>query len=123
MKAFIPKPPKMPRSWDRLPEYEKQKISEVCNEAINAQVDHEEAELQKIWLQLACIVLHRQKDPFGKMLCMAFLKDWKRVYKTLGKFKTSEERDAWLKSEMEKIFGKGGYPAEWVDSLERGGER
>lgn len=114
---------KMPKSWFRLPEWERQQISKICNEGMNAQVDHEEAELQKLWLQYACIVLHRQKDRYGKMRCMAFLKDWKWVYRISSQFKTAEERDAWLKAEMEKIFGKDGYPHEWVDSLENGGRR
>ena len=123
MRPNLPKPPKMPKSWFRLPEWEREQISKVCNEAINAQVDHEEAQLQKLWLQFACIVLPSQKDPWGKMRCMFFLKGWKRVYRINSQFKTAEERDAWLKAEMEKIFGKDGYPHEWVDSLENGGKR
>jgi hypothetical protein len=27
--------------------------------------------------------------------------------------------NCWLDTEINKIFGKGGYPHEWVDSLER----
>jgi hypothetical protein len=109
---------RMPRSWNRLPDWEKQKINDICNEAMNAQINHEEAELQKVWLQMACIVLHQQKDPYGEMRCRAFLKGWKRMYWIIGKIKTNEERDAYLKAETDKIFGKDGYPAEWVDSLE-----
>ena len=40
------------------------------------------------------------------------------MYWIIGKLKTNEERDAYLKAETDKIFGKGGYPSEWVDSLE-----
>lgn len=114
MKANIPK------SWLSLPEKEKKIISDLIEKHINDTVDHEEAQLQKRWLQLACIVLHRQKDPFGKMRCMAFLNGFKRLYKTCGKFKTNAEIDEWLKAEMESIFGVDGYPSEWVDSLEKG---
>ena len=116
---------KPPRAWNRLRKVEQDEIIEFVRESLEEltriNLDHEEAELQKTWLQYACIVLHRQKDRYGKMRCMAFLKDWKRVYRISSKFKTAEERDAWLKSEMEKIFGKDGYPHEWVDSLENGG--
>jgi hypothetical protein len=114
---------RMPKSWDRLPEYEKKVINDICIEAINKQIDHEEAQLQKIWLQLACIVLHRTKDPWGRLRCMTFLKGWKKIYRDFSQYTTDEDREAFLKSETDKIFGEGGYPHEWVDSLENGGRR
>ena len=117
MKANIPK------SWLSLPPKEKRIITELVEEEVRKGVDHEEAELQKRWLQLACIVLHKQKDSYGKMRCMAFLKAWKRVYKACEKFKSGAEIDEWLKSEMDSIFGVDGYPSGWVDSLENGGSR
>ena len=49
---------------------------------------------------------------------MAFLLAWKRLYKTCEKFKTDAEMEAWLKTEMDSIFGVDGYPSEWVDGLE-----
>lgn len=116
MKANIPK------SWLSLPEKEKKIISNLVEKHINDTVCHEEAELQKKWLQLACIVLHRQKDSYGKMRCMAFLNGFKRAYKTCEKFKNSAELEEWINNEMESIFGVDGYPSEWVDSLENGGK-
>lgn len=56
MKANIPK------SWLTLPEKEKQIIYKLVEDKLNETIDHEEAELQKRWLQLACIVLHRQNN-------------------------------------------------------------
>lgn len=114
---------KMPSNWFKLYEWERQEISKLCNDSMNQQIDHEEAELQKVWLQIMCIVLHRQKDPYGEMRCLATLKDFKTVYRFFGQFATKEERDAWLKVETDKIFRRGGYPHEWVDSLENGGRR
>lgn len=108
----------LPRSWLSLPKKEKDIISNVLQDEINKAVDHEEAEIQKVWLQMACIILHnalgRDKDE-----CLIFLGNWKRLYHVIGKCKTNEERDEYLKSEMEKIFGLDGYPSEWVDSLEK----
>ena len=112
MKANIPK------SWLSLPEIEKKAISKMVEEEINKTIDHEEAELQKRWLQLACIVLHQQKDPYGKMRCMSFLNGFKRMYKKCAKFKSNAEIDEWVKSELKCIFGEGGYPHLWVDDLE-----
>lgn len=119
MKANLKKPPKPPKSWDRLPAFEKKVIEDYCEQVTNERINHEEAELQKRWLQLACIVLHNQKDPYGKMRCMAFLKDWKRAYNILARFKTNAEVTAYLKKEMDSIFGVDGYPYEWIDKLEK----
>lgn len=116
--------PLLPKSWYSLPKREQIAIKDACEELVNQQIYHEQAELQKIWLQLGCIVLHNyMKDPFGKMRCMVYLRGWKKVYVQIAKFRTNEERDAWLKVEMEKIFGKDGYPYAWVDSLENGGQQ
>lgn len=117
--------PLLPKSWYTLPKREQNAIKEAMEKIANETIDHEEAEIQKIWLQLGCIVLHKynQVDPWGKMRCMVFLKGWKKVYRILSQFRTNAERDEWLAKEMAEIFGDGGYPAEWVDSLEHGGKR
>ena len=108
----------IPRSWLTLPEREKKIIYKMLEDKYNEAVDHEEAELQKRWLQLACIVLHRQKDRFGKMRCLAFLNGFKRIYKQCERFRSEVETTEWINKELEPIFGKDGYPSEWVDSLE-----
>lgn len=111
---------KIPRSWLSLPEKERKAICKLVEEEANKTIDHEEAELQKRWLQLACIVLHRQKDPFGKTRCLAFLNGFKRIYKKCKRFKSDNEIKEWIDKELEPIFGIGGYPSEWVDDLENG---
>jgi hypothetical protein len=114
MKANIPK------SWVFLPEKEKKIIAKMMEDEVNKTIDHEEAELQKRWLQLACIVLHRQKDPFGKTRCLAFLNGFKRIYKKCKRFNSEREIKEWVDKELEHIFGSGGYPSEWVDNLGNG---
>lgn len=114
MKANIPK------SWFFLPEKEKKIIAKMMEDEVNKTIDHEEAELQKRWLQLACIVLHKQKDPFGKMRCLAFLNGFKRIYKKCKRFSSDNEIKEWVDKELEPIFGSGGYPSDWVDDLENG---
>ena len=114
MKAIIPK------SWHTLPEREKKAIKNVCEDIVNKTIDHEEAELQKVWLQVAVLVNY-ELFGHGKTRALRFLKQWKWVYRTISKFKTNEERREWLDSEMAKIFGDNGYPHKWVDSLEHGG--
>ena len=81
------------------------------------QVCHEQAELQKIWLQFACIVLHKNFG-FGKKRCLLFLANWREMYRLNSKFDGGEEQAEFLATELEKIFRKEGYPNEYVDKLE-----
>lgn len=122
MKANYIAPKKQPpRAWNRLREVERQEIfnyvRDSMEELVRVNLDHEEAELQKTWLKMMCIVNH-DVIKIGKHRAIRVLARWKRLYHIVSKFKTAEERDTYLNGELEKIFGKGGYPEEWVDSLE-----
>lgn len=110
--------PNLPRSWLTLPEREKKIIYKMLEDKYNEAVDHEEAELQKRWLQLSCINLHHMEKSFDATDCLAFLVGFKRIYKKCGRFNSDKEIEAWIKTELDDIFGADGYPAEWVDSLE-----
>lgn len=106
----------IPTSYTNLPKREKETIAKY----IQDQVNHEEAELQKIWIQLACIILH---DTFGMgaQRLTTFIGNWKRIYKRNAKIESKEEQDEFLQTEMRKIFGEDGYPYEFIDSLEKRG--
>lgn len=113
---------KPPRAWNRLRESERQEIvdymRDCLEELVRVNLDHEEAELQKTWLKMMCIANHDILK-VGKIRAIRVLHRWKRLYHIVGKLKTKVERDAYLDAEIEKIFGKDGYPNEWVDSLEQ----
>lgn len=108
---------RLPKSWDRLPQSEKDVISKVMSDEVIRQVCHEQAELQKIWLQMACIVLHNNFG-FGKKRCLLFLANWREMYRLNSKLEGKAEQEEFLAGEIEKIFGKGGYPKEYIDKLE-----
>ncbi len=115
---------KPPKGWRKLTESERNEINswqqETIEELVRVNLDHEEAELQKAWLKMMCIANHDVLK-VGKIRAFRVLARWKRLYHIVGKFKTNAERDAYLNGEMDKIFGKDGYPYEWVDNLERRG--
>ena len=104
---------RLPKSWDRLPPSEKETIAAVKEQEINQYF----AKLQKNWLRLSCIVLHNNFG-FGKDRCMLYLANWKEVYRLNSKIGSDAEQQAWLEAEMDKIFGEGNYPYEYIDKLE-----
>ncbi len=108
------------KSYKRLPPKEKEAIDKAIVEFIEKQVNHEEAELQKIWIQLACIILH-ETFGMGQKRLLLFIGNWKRIYKRNMKLGSKEAQDEFLKAEMDKIFGKDGYPYDFIDSLEKRG--
>lgn len=108
---------RVPKSFLNLPESEKEKINEVLTEEIESRVNHNFAELQKIWLQFACIVLNRNFK-FGKKRLLLFLGVWREMYRINNKIQGKKEQTAYLTAEMNKIFGEGGFPREYLDKLE-----
>ena len=111
MKTIMPKP------FERLSNGDKQAIYRAVSRLANEQIDKEEAEMQKIWLQMACIVLHNGFG-FGKSRLLQFIGNWKRMYRVNAKLGNYKEQQEYLRDEMDKIFGANGYPEEFVDSLE-----
>lgn len=107
---------RMPKSFLALPQSEKDKINEVLTQEVVKQVIHEQAELQKIWLKYACIVLNKNFG-FGKDRCTIFLANWREMYRINSKLGNEAEQTEYLSREIDRIF-KGSYPAEYIDRLE-----
>lgn len=108
---------RLPKSFTRLPPREKEIINQVMTDEVVKQVCHEQAELQKIWLQMACIVLHNNFG-FGKKRCLLFLANWREMYRRNSKLEGKADQERFLSEELDKIFGKGGYPTEYINKLE-----
>ena len=106
-----------PKSFLNLPQREKDIINEVMSEEVQKQVDHNMAELQKVWLQYACIVLNRNFG-FGRKRCLLFLANWREVYRHNNNIQSKEEQTEYLAGAMDGIFGKGGYPQKYIEKLE-----
>lgn len=107
---------RLPKSWDRLPPSEKETIAAVKEQEINQYY----AKLQKTWLMLSCIVLHTCFG-FGKNRCLLYLANWREMYRRNARIllrEGEEAQQAWLRSEMDKIFGKDNYPYDYIDKLE-----
>ncbi len=108
---------RLPKSFMNLPQHEKDIINEAMTAEVVKQVVHEQAELQKIWLKMACIVLHNSFG-FGKDRCLLFLANWREMYRLNSRIEGKEEQEKFLAGEIDSIFGKDGYPKEYIDKLE-----
>ena len=106
----------LPKSWDQLPKAQRDLIQDEFNKQLNHLVDKEEAEVQEIWIKLACINLH-ENFGFGEERLLRFIAAWNRVYRRNERMQTKAEQTAWLDAEMEKCFPKSGFPQNRIDKL------
>ena len=108
---------RLPKSYDRLSKRDREKINLVMTDKVLNQVIHEEAELQKIWLQFACIILNKYFG-FGRKRLLIFLGNWREMYRINSKIDGKDAQTEYLTAEMRRIFGKEGYPYNYIDKLE-----
>ena len=115
MKCNIPKPPKLPKSFYQLPDYEQKALTEAMNEHACRTADQQLAETQEIWIKLSCIILHNHGATEDEL--MQYIIDWKRTYARNARIKSKEEQTAWLEGEMKKCFPTYGFPQCRIDEL------
>ena len=99
MKARIPK------SFESLPPKEKAVISQMIQEEAYKLADKEHAEVQKIYMQLCCILLH-ECFGFGEKRLYCFLGNWKRLYRWNSRFSDKESQTKALEDKIKKISVK-----------------
>lgn len=105
------------KAWGQLRKQDKEIIEKVKTQEALEIANHESAEVQKIMLKLFCIAMNKNQK-YGRKRLYLVLGSWKEIYRIVGKIKTREELNKYLDSEMDRIFGKGGYPYEYIDKLE-----
>ena len=106
----------LPRSYQSLPQREKDAITEVLSEQLNEAIYKEQAELQEIWIKLACINLHETYG-FGEERLNRFIAAWNKVYRRNERTGSKAEQTEWLNKEMAKCFPKFGFPQHRIDKL------
>ena len=104
------------KSFANLPQHEKDLINQAMTEEVEKQINHNMAELQKVWLQYACIILNKYFG-FGEKRCMLFISNWRDIYKMNAKITCKEDQTEYIKSELDKIF-HGDYPTLFIDKME-----
>lgn len=109
---------RIPTSYLKLPQREKDAIDKLVLSEINKALDEEEVDLFVQYSKMLCIVLY---DHFGLeeddlYLVLACFKTLKRKYR---KLKTAQEIKPALEKEMNRIFKKNKFPADFVEGLQR----
>lgn len=105
------------KAWKQLRKQDREVIEKVKADEAMEIVLHEEAELQKIWLMLLCIVMNKNAG-YGRKRLPLVLGWWKEMYRLVKKIETKEEMMSYLTAEMDRIFGKDGFPYKYLDKLE-----
>ena len=116
MKCNTPKPPKMPKTWDRLSQYDRDILTKVMSDVVYDRVDTELRDVQEIWIKLCCILLHDFHEMDEEEL-LRFIAGWKRMYRRNERIKTKEEQAAWLESELQRCFPECGFPQIRIDEM------
>jgi hypothetical protein len=106
----------LPKSYLSLPQKEKDAITELFNEHLNDAISKEEAELQEIWIKLACMLLH-ENFGFGEERLNRFIAAWNKTYRRNERIGNKPDQTAWLEAEMAKCFPKFGFPQQRIDRL------
>lgn len=115
MKANLPKAPKLPKSFYRLPQYEQDVLLKAMSDAAYDSADKQLADTQEIWIKLACIILREMGHNEEELL--QFIAAWKRMYRRNARIQTKEEQALWLELELSKSFPTCGFPQFRIDDM------
>lgn len=115
---------RMPRSWETLPQREKDKIAECCEEQMNAAMAKKLAEMTErimisvldVYMKINCKVLH-DSSGYGENRLMCHIGNYYHVFEKLFEQVKTGEPIEYLDEEMRKIFKKSGYPDEFFRNL------
>ena len=99
------------KAFNQLSKNEQERILKKMEEAM----DDEIVEAQFIWLKMGCAILHSIGLTESQIL--QFLGSWKMMYRSNSRFKDKEEQSAFLDARMAEIFGEGGFPEEYMQSM------
>ena len=104
------------KSFSQLRKSEQDRILKHMEDAM----DNELCDAQIIWIKMACCILHDMGKTESEIT--QFIGGWKRLYRANSRFKTKAEQDAFLDPRMAEIFGEGGFPYEFIESLKEIGK-
>ena len=107
---------RLPRSWDRLPQSQKEVIAESMKQMLTEQEERDMRIILDLYIKMACFVLHKAFG-FGEKRLGMFLGNHKRLFRIQHKRVVDGTQLAYLNEEMAKIFRKNGFPQDFFDNM------
>lgn len=101
----------LPKAFNQLTKNEQQRIMKAYEDAM----DNELVQAQFIWIKMSCAILHKIGQTESDIT--QYLGLWKMMYRNNARFKDSKEQSAYLDKRMAEIFGEGGFPEEYMQSM------
>lgn len=99
------------KAFNQLSKNEQERILKKMEDAM----DDEIVEAQFIWIKMGCAILH--SIGLTESQITQFIGAWKMMYRSNSRFKDKEEQSAFLDERMAEIFGEGGFPEEYMQSM------
>ena len=99
------------KSFSQLRKSEQDRILKHMEDAM----DEELCQAQFIWIKMGCCILADMGKTESEIT--QWVGGWKRLYRANSRFATQDEQSAFLDKRMAEIFGEGGFPEEFMQSL------
>lgn len=104
------------KEFNRMSKVAQNQLNETYKSDVELGINVYFADVQKNMLMLQCVAM--DKVGLTAEQCLLVLANMREVYRLNSKIKTDAEQQAWLKGEMDRIFGVGNYPYQYIDKLE-----
>lgn len=113
MNCNIPKPKKPPKSWEQLPQRDKDIISQVYTDLLNEQRDKDIQVVQEVMIKLGCIILNEMG--LDELELIKYVALWTRTYRRIEREKLRQTE--WLDEQMAQCFPTQGFPQDRIDNM------
>ena len=99
------------RTIDQLKPSEKRKIDEMLFDRL----DEELCQAQFLWIKMGACSMADIGRPVDEILM--WIAGFKRLYRKNSRFKSQEELSAFLDKRLAEVFGEGGFPEDYMQSM------
>lgn len=111
----------IPRQVTQMSPSDRMQIAKFYTRQMYNGMDKENERVQEVMIKENCIWLHDQKG-FTEEDLLQYIASWRRFYRTIERFKTEEELNAWLDEQMKRCFPTCGFPQKRIDELKKAEE-
>lgn len=104
------------KEYNRLSKVAQKQLNDTYKNDVELGINIYLAKTQKNMLMLQCIAMDMAGLSVEQMLLV--LANMRETYRLNSKITSEKEQDVWLKAQMDRIFGEGNYPYQYIDKLE-----